>query len=209
MSLLLGIALLLAAPPEPSYLVERLVRVDGQTRRVTLFRDGNGVVVVRDAAGGEDLRHTEVGGLILGQIEQVVREVYPELAKFTSMGEGQGEGAVELRLAPPGETPMLLRLQDNVMPSSAMARLTATLNGLEERILAGKPPAEDLSDWEPIDGEQAEMGDGRIITVLETIGTAGGGVVVRIRFGDSPTSEFVELVDLRHRAVRRLPQEAR
>lgn len=209
MTVLLGIALMLAAPPEPSYLVERIVSVGTETRRVTLFRDGVGVVVRRDAGGSEDLRHVEVGGLVLGQMEQVVREVYPGMVQFVAMSQGTGAGSVELRLAPHGQAPLVLRLAVEAAPSAATARLIAHLDALEERILSGKPPAEDLRAWEPRSGELVELDDGRVVTILDVIGTTDGVWGVRFRVGDSPASEILEMEDMRRRAVRLLPEEGK
>ncbi|MCU0293083.1 MAG: hypothetical protein MUF10_14000 [Thermoanaerobaculaceae bacterium] len=209
MSALLMVALVLAATPEPSYLVERVVRVEGQTRRVTLFRDGTAVLLRRDGAGNEDLRHVQVGSLVYGQIEQVVREVYPEMTEFATMGNGPGTGTVELRLAPPGIATLVFRLAVASSPSAATARLGATLDALEERIIAGKAPPEDLRLWEPRVGERVEMDDGRVVTILDVMGTASGGGVVWIRAGSSMMRESLDVEDLRRRAVRRVTEETK
>lgn len=209
MRALLVIALLLAAPPEPSYLVERIVEVGGETRRVSLFRDGTGVLIHRDAAGHEDLRHVQVGSLVYGQIELVVREVYPKMTEFANMGEGPGGGTAELRLAPPGMPPLVFRLAVAASPSAATARLGATLDALEERIRSGKAPPDDLRHWEPLVGERVEMDDGRVVTILDVMGTASGGGVVWIRAGSSMMRESLDVEDLRRRAVRRVTEETK
>lgn len=209
MSVLLAIALALATPPEPTYLVERIVLIGSETQRVTLFRDGTGVLVRRDGAGHEDLRHVQVGELVYGQIEQVVRDVYPEMTKFATMGEGPGGGSVELRLAPPELVPLVFRLAVAASPSAATARLGATLDALEERILTGKAPPEDLRLWEPRSGERVELDDGRVVTILDVMATASGGGVVWFRGDSNLMNESLDVEDLRRRAVRRVIEEKR
>ena len=209
MSALLALVLMLAVPPEPSYLVERIAQVGGKTQRVTLFRDGTGVLVRRDGAGAEDLRHVQVGSLVYGQIEQVVREVYPKMTEFTTMGDGPGGGTVELRLAPPGMAPRLFRFAVAASPSAATAQLVATLDALEERLLTGKAPPEDLRQWEPRVGEQVELDDGRVVTILDIMGTARGGGVVWFQAGSTMMRESLDVEDLRRKAVRRVVEETK
>lgn len=196
-------------PPEPSYLVERIVRMGAETRRVALFRDGTGVVHLVPASGDEVLKVGPVGELIQGQVEQVVREVYPAIAEFASMGREKDGAQVELRLAPSGLSPLIVRIPFTASPSVSTARLVATLDELEARILANKPPAEDLRYWEPQAGEVVELDDGSQVTVVDVFNTAGGGQTVQVRQGSSPLSAFLDLVDLRRRAVRRVPGESR
>jgi hypothetical protein len=209
MMLVAGFLMLLASPPEPSYTVERVVRVSGEVRRVTLFRDGVGVVLIRTASGEERLHHTPVGELVSRQVEQVVREVYPEMLRFSAMGDGPRGGEVELRLAPPGLEPYVIRLSLQAAPSAAAARLAATLDALEERVLKDLAPAEDLREWEPKTGERVELDDRTIHTVVDVFDTAAGGRTVRLRQGNSPASVFMDLGELRRRAVRRVPEGSR
>ena len=209
MTLLLALVLAAAPTPEPSYVVERVVTVGGELRRVTLFRDGTGVVKRRSATGEETLRHTPVGELVQAQIEQVVREVYPEIAEFSSMGRGPEGGSAELRLAPPGLAPLTVRISLTAVLSASAARLGATLDALEERVLAGKPPAEDLRTWEPALGERVELDDGTVLTVVTVIDTPAGGQTVQVRQGSSPITVFLDVADLRLRAVRRIREEPR
>lgn len=209
MTLLLALVLAAAPTPEPSYVVERVVTVGGEMRRVTLFRDGTGVVKRRSATGEETLRHTPVGELVQAQIEQVVREVYPEIAEFSSMGHGPEGGSAELRLAPTGLAPLTVRISLTAVLSVSAARLGATLDALEERVLAGKPPAEDLRAWEPALGERVELDDGTVLTVVTVLDTPAGGQTVQVRQGSSPITMFLDVADLRRRAVRRIREEPR
>lgn len=209
MTLLLALVLAAAPTPEPSYVVERVVTVGGELRRVTLFRDGTGVVKRRSATGEETLSHKPVGELALAQIEQLVREVYPGLAEFAAMGQGPEGGSIELRLAPPGLAPLTVRISLTAVPSASAARLGATLDGLEERVLTGKAPLEDLRAWEPQAGESAELDDGTVVTVVTVLDTSAGGQTVQVRQGSSPVSTFLDLADLRRRAVRRIREEPR
>lgn len=205
MTVALVCLMLLAAPSEPSYVVERIVRIGGEVRRVTLFRDGVGVVHTRAADGEQTLHHAPVGELVSRQVEQVVREVYPEMQRFVAMGQGPRGGEVELRLAPPGLEPRIVRLSLQTAPSAATARLSATLDALEERILKDLAPAEDLQEWEPRIGERIELDDRTILTVLDVFDSAAGGQTVRLRQGNAPVSLFMDLNELRRRAVRRVP----
>ena len=97
-----------------------------------------------------------------------------------------GAGSVELRLAPPGQAPLVFRLRRRCGTFGCHGPPHATLDALEERILSGKPPAEDLRLWEPRSGERVELEDGRVVDILDVMGTARGGLAVRFRVGDSP-----------------------
>lgn len=209
MTLLLALVLAAAPAPEPSYLVERVVSMGAEQRRVTLFRDGTGVVKRTPASGEASLSVKPIGELVHAQIEQVVREVYPEIAEFAAMGQGPEGGSIELRLAPPGLAPLTIRISLTAAPSASAARLAATLDALEERILTGKPPLEDLRAWEPAIGEHVELDDGTVVTIVTVLDTPAGGQTVQVRQGSSPLSTFLDLADLRRRAVRRIREEPR
>lgn len=201
---------LLAAPtpaPEPSFLVERVVTIGQELRRVTLFRDGTAVVKRRSTAGEETLNYRPVGELVLAEMERAVREIYPEIAKFASMGEGPETGTVEFRLAPPGMPLLSVSISVAAAPSAAAARLGAILDGLEERVLAGKPPLEDLRGWMPAVAERVELDDGTVLTIVSVYESAAGGLTVQVRQGSSPLTSFFDLAELRRRAVRRVPPE--
>lgn len=207
MTWLLGLLLAAAPAPEPTYLVERVVTVAGELRRVTLFRDGTAVVKRRSAAGEETVDHKPVGEPVLAQMEETVRKVYPEIARFAAMGEGPQGGSIELRLAPPGMAVLTVTISVTAAQSAAAARLGAALDGLEERVLTGKPPLEDLRGWEPQRGERVELDDGTVLTVVSVFANASGGLTVQVRQGASPLTSFFDFAELRRRAVRRVPAE--
>jgi len=207
MTLLLALVLATVPAPEPSYLVERVVAIGGEQRRVTLFRDGTVVVKRTPVSGEASLFVKPVGDLALAQIEQVVREVYAEIGEFSSVGQGLEGGSIELRLAPPGLVPLTVRISTTAVPSVSAARLAAVLDGLEERVLTGKPPAEDLRGWEPRIGERIELDDGSVVTIVAVLDTPAGEQTVQVRQGSSPLSTFLSLAELRRRAVRRIGQE--
>ncbi|HPC84314.1 MAG TPA: hypothetical protein P5234_13335 [Thermoanaerobaculaceae bacterium] len=209
MTLLLAVMLATTPVPEPSHVVERVVTRGAEVQRVTLFRDGTAVVKQSAASGEERLSHGPVGEQLAAQIEQVVREAYPEIARFASMGQGPEAGTVEMRLAPPGLPPLVVRYSVAAAPSVAASRLAAVLDALEERVLAGKAPLEDLSAWEPQPGERVELDDGMVLTIAAVFVNATGGFTVQVRQGNSPVSSFFELEELRRRAVRRISEASR
>ena len=136
---------------------------------------------------------------------QVVEESGRELRRSPWQGQAPGEASVELRLAPPGDQALTLRVPVAAVPTLALARLIQALDGLELRLATEPDAREDLSSWMPVAGERVLLDDGTIATV-EEIHEQGGEPVVHVRFDAGPLTGFLALGDLRQRAVRRVPQ---
>jgi len=204
--MILLLAVLLAvepAAPPPSYVVERVVSAGGQTRRLSLFRDGAAVLSTGPEHGEKRVLRQTLGAVEQGVIAQVVAECYPDVARFATVGEAPGAGTVELRLAPPGRPAL-----DVVVPLTAartlgVARLVQALDNLEARLARETRAREDLSAWEPAVGERAELEDGRVVEVVELL-DADDKRLVLVRVGDGPSTVFMPEAELRRVAVRRI-----
>ncbi len=190
-----------AAPP--SYLVERVVTVNGASTRVSVFRNGV-AVLARAAAGGEpSVVRQPLTEVELRVLTQVVEECYPELARFAGMGQSPVAGTVDLRLAPPDRDPLALRYPVTAAPGVAASRLAQALDALESRLAKATGTREDLRAWEPKVGERVELEDGRTVEIVDVM-DANGSLVVRAQIGAGPASMFVGVEELRRIAVRRV-----
>lgn len=192
-----------AAPAEPTYIVERVVTVAGEVRRTSVFR--NGVAVVVREKPGEDKRvlRQPLTEVELQVLTQIVDESYPDLARFGSAGQSPVEGRVELRLAPPGREPLVVRFPLTGVPATGAARIGQSLDGLELRMTSPGGIREDLRDWKPAVGQWLELEDGRTGQVVEVLPN-GSGFLVRVQIGTGPASIFVSDEELRRIAVRRI-----
>ncbi|HUK12681.1 MAG TPA: hypothetical protein VLW17_05205 [Thermoanaerobaculaceae bacterium] len=192
-----------ASSPPPSYVVERLVTVGDQTRRLSVFRDGAAVLSSGPEHGERRVVRQTLGAVEQGVIAQVVAECYADVARFPTVGEAPGAGTVELRLAPAGKPAL-----DVVVPLTAartlgVARLVQALDNLEARLARETRSREDLSAWEPAVGERVELEDGRVVEVVELL-DADDKRLVLVRIGDSPSTIFMPEDELRRVAVRRI-----
>lgn len=192
-----------AAAASPSYLVERVVTLGGTSTRLSVFR--NGVAVLARSAPGEtgSLVRQPLSEVEVQVLTQVVEECYPELVRFGELGKGPGEGTVELRLAPQGKEPLLIRFALTAAPTLATSRLTQALDGVAARLERTNVSREDLHDWEPKVGERVELEDGRVVEVLEVL-VGGNGIMVHAQVGEGPVSIFLSAEDLRRLALRRV-----
>ncbi len=200
------LALAVSAAPDPTYVVERVVNLNGSVTRVSVFRNGVAVLARRSAGQAENVIRQPLSKVELQVIEQVVEESYRELERFDSAGaDTPGPGKVELRVAPAGRTPLRLRYSVATAPSLALARLTQALDGLEARLVQTRVTREDLSGWEPAPGDRVELEDGRVVEVL-SVTPAPDRIVVHVQVGEGPASFFVTDEELRRLAVRRVPR---
>lgn len=203
MSVLLGLLFALADGPPPTYLVERVVHVNGEVRRVSVFRDGS-FALAWSRPGQEKtvLRRTLLPSE-LDVMVQVVGESYSEVSKQVGLAEGAGSALVELRVAPPGREPVVVRYPLESALNLVASRLCKALDELEAVLLSGKPVREDLRRWQPQVGEWVELEDGRLVSIIESL-EAGAGLIYRLQIGDGPASVYMPAEELRRLAVRRV-----
>jgi hypothetical protein len=200
---LLALLLALAGGPPPTYLAERVVFAGGETRRVSLFRDGT--VVLAWSRPGKDklVRTRRLLPSELDVLRQVVSESYAQLGAQAGVSQGVGSAQVELRVAPVGCDPLIVRYPLASATMLATVRLGRALDELETVLMSGGPVREDLRGWEPQVGDCVELEDGRIVSIVEIVG-ASSGSIYRLRVGESPASVYVPEEELRRRAVRRV-----
>lgn len=203
MTAALLLVLAAAANPEPTYVVERVVTVDGAVTRVSLFRNGMAVLARSNAGREQPVVRQPLTPIEVRVLTQVVEECYPELARSAGLGGAPGDATIELRLAPRDRAPLAIRLPLNGVPTVAAARLGKALDGLEARLTRTNVSREDLSDWEPAVGDRVQLEDGRIVEVLDVVAT-GDTVTVHVRVGDGPGSLFLSDIELRRLALRRV-----
>lgn len=192
-----------AATPEPSYIVERVVTVDGETRRISIFRNGV-AAVAREKAGQEKLLlRQQLTEVELQVLTQIVEESYPDLARLGSPGQSPVAGTVELRLAPTGREPLVMRFPPSGVQALGAARIGQALDGLEGRMTRPGGIREDLRGWQPTVGDWLELEDGRTVEVIEVLQN-GPDLLVRAQIGNGPASIFISDEELRRIAVRRV-----
>jgi hypothetical protein len=194
-----------AAAEPPSYVVERVVTIGETSTRISVFR--NGVAVLARSRQGEEpsVVRQQLTDIELKVLVQVVEECYPELVRFGDLGKGPGEGAAELRVAPEGKDPVVIRFALTAAPSVASSRLTRALDGVETRLERTNVSREDLREWIPAVGERVELEDGRTVEVLEVL-EGQTGPLVHAQVGDGPVSIFLSADELRRLALRRVPR---
>jgi len=202
-ALLLVLAGAAAAPP--TYLVERVVTLGGGSTRVSVFRNGVAVLSRSGGSGQPSVVRQQLADVELSVLAQVVEECYPELVRFGDLGGGPGEGQAEVRLAPEGKDPLVIRYSLTSAPSVASSRLSKALDGIEARLAGTNVDREDLRAWMPAVGERVELEDGRIVEVLEVL-PVETGALIRAQVGDGPASIFVSADELRRLALRRVPK---
>jgi hypothetical protein len=110
---------------------------------------------------------------------------------------------VELRLAPPGREPLVVRFPLTGVPATGAARIGQSLDGLELRMTSPGGIREDLRGWQPAVGQWLDLEDGRTGQVIEVL-LNGSGFLVRVQIGTGPASIFVSDEELRRIAVRRI-----
>jgi len=191
------------ATPAPTYLVERVVTINGAVRRVSVFRDGTTVLAYRMPGAEPIVVNVRLEPVELRVVAQVVDESYAELARRERVPDALGEGSIELRLAPLDRVPLTIRLPMTAAPSFGAARLEQALDQLEARLASGRPERENLSLWMPQIGERVELEDGRIVEVTELY-DSGDGLLARLRVGEGPVAMFMRVDELRRAAVRRV-----
>jgi len=194
-----------AAPPEPTYLIERVVTMSGVVRRTSVFRDGVAVFSTEGTGGGKRVVRQPLTEVELAAFAQIADESYSDLARLDTLGQAPGEGRVELRIAPVGKAPLIVRYAVTGVPVLAVARIGQALDGLETDMAQLRASREDLRGWIPRVGDRVELEDGRIAQVLEVL-PDGKRLLVRAQIGGGPASIFVSDEELRRLALRRIRQ---
>ena len=201
-ALALGLAAA-AAGYQPTYIVERVVKVGDEYRRTSVFRNGMAVVLREKGGKRTHFARQELTDVEVRVITQVVNEAYADLQRSPGPDTGTGLGTVELRLAPPGKEALTVRLPLGSVEVLGAARIGQALDGLEAEMERFGGEREDLRGWVPQVGERVELEDGRIVRVLEVL-YGQKAIVIRLQIGDGPTSVFMTQEDLRRNAVRRI-----
>lgn len=194
-----------AGRPVPTYLVERVIEAGGQARRVSVFRDGQAVLVRRIHGGDPDIRRVELTDDEMRVITQVVEECYADLVRNLPPAAPVGQAQVDYRLAPPKGEPLFFSVPLAGAGTTASVRLGLAIDALEERLSSERLDVEDLSGWEPTVGDRLELMDGSHV-IVKRVFRRGQSVVVQVDVLRSPLSVFWDLDELRRVAVRRLPE---
>ena len=192
-----------AAPAAPTYLVERVIVAGGQTRRVSVFRDGMAVLVRRSPGSDPKVSRRRLDDTTLSVVRQVVDEASDELAAAGGLDGPPGQDSVEIRVAPPGRPAARVRMPLGGVTGPDVQRLGIALDDVETVLAELPPDAEDLSRWVPEPGEHVQLLDGSVV-VVEALHDDGEKIVVRVSTGDGAATTFYELEELRRRAVRRV-----
>ncbi len=190
-----------AVAPAPSYLVERLVSIGGEVQRVSVFCDGTAVLVMRSADAEPKLLEANLNAVERRVIEQAVADCVVELERLGTTSDVEGPDWIELRLAPPGRAPLVVRTPVNAIRSLQASRLMGMLDNLQQELKAGRRTREDLSAWVPEMGQRVEIEDGRILEVADWVDVTSDAPVLLHVVG-APVSEYWALAELRRRAVR-------
>lgn len=199
------LALVLAQPAPPTYVVERVVTRPGESRRISVFRDGLAVVVIRAPEREPHLVRVALDPAEFEVVRRVAEESHRGLRDSSGEFGAPGAASVELRLAPPGHAPLTLRMPLASVPSHGAARIMQALDNLENRLLNDVPGRENLSAWQPVVGERVLMDDGNVAEVVEMLASTGGPLV-RLRLGQGPAAIYLNLDELRRRAVKRVEE---
>jgi hypothetical protein len=199
----LVLALAMTGAPEPTYVVERVVRMGDDVRRTSVFRNGVAVVVEEKSGKRTRFARQALTDVELRVVIQVADETYPELQRFAGGVEGPGLGTVELRVAPPGREPLSVRYPVGSVVVLGAARIGQALDGLEAEMSRFRGEREDLREWVPHVGDRVELEDGRVVGVLEAL-AGEKGTVLRLQIGDGPASIFMTDEELHRVAIRRV-----
>jgi hypothetical protein len=199
------LALAAAAPPDPTYLIERVVTIPGAVRRTSVFRNGVAVFVVQNPGEAKRVLRQPLTEVELSVLVQVVEDGYADLARVDGGGQAPVEGSVEMRLAPVGRPPLTLHYPVSAVLPFAAARISQALDGLEANLVRLGGTREDLREWVPKVGDRVVLEDGRTVLVLEAM-PAGDRLVLRLQIGDGPASVFMNDDELRNKALRRVDQ---
>ncbi len=201
-ALALTVGLALGGAP-PTYLVERVVTIGQQTRRVSVFRDGTAVVAIRDGLREPTVIRQRLHGIEMQVLLQVLGECYDDLARVRPPGYAPGGGWAEWRLAPPEREPLIVRVPQAGTPMAVVVRLAQALDGIENRLMTEPGGREDLSQWLPKAGERVLLVDGRTVEV-RSVSDSSVGVLIGVQVVDNPISQVFTLEELRRQAVRRV-----
>jgi len=206
----LAVALLQAATPPPaglrapSVLVERIVTMPSQTRRLTLFDNRMVVLSVREGERRMTfIRHTLTDEEWIGYLMALTAEaahLEGETSSLTPWSAGP-VGTITVHLGGGGRRVLVYSPMD--VQRLDRGRLIAALDDLEALLERTSPSEEALRGWEPRRGDRVEMFEGGI-AVVERV--RGDGVLI-LDFEGSPLIEVL-IPDNRELRIRRvLPRE--
>jgi hypothetical protein len=194
---------LAAAAPAPTYVVERVTTVGESTRRVSVFRDGTAVLAVREGLGEPVVIRHALAPIELQVVIQVVEECYEELRALRPPSYAPGGAWIELRLAPAGREPAIVRLPVAGTPHSEVVRIAQALDGIENRLKDYPGEREDLSQWMPQRGERVRLVDGRVVDVT-SVTDSNIGPLIAVRVVDNPVGQVLTLDEIRKLAAARV-----
>lgn len=200
-----GYAELASGQVEPSYLVERVIEAGGVTRRLSVFRDGQVVLVRREGAQDPDVRRLALSSPELRVMRQLVEEVHADIRRGLPPPLVVGQARVEYRVAPPGQPPLTVVQSLAGVGSAGTVRLGKAVDALETRLAEARLDQEDLGEWQPGVGDRLELFDGSRVEVVEVLAHREP-VVVRVAVLHTPTLVYWERDELRRQTLRRLPR---
>jgi len=154
--------------PVPGPLVERTLSVRSRQVRISLFE--NRVVVVSVSRDDERILFRQMTldeDEFVAYLAAVQRDAI-ELAKgdrLSSTEATTGIGIITLYVGP--KVPNEIRYSSIAVLDLVTARLVATLDDLEQRVLWGEPSAAELKGWEPKRGDRVELRNGVRAEVIE------------------------------------------
>jgi hypothetical protein len=190
---------------EPSYLVERVIDAGGVTRRLSVFRDGQVVLVRRQGAEDPDVRRMALSSPELRVMLQLVEEVHADIRRGRPPATAVGQARLEYRLAPPGQEPVTVVQSLAGVGSAGTVRLGRAVDALETRLAEARLDQEDTGDWQPKVGDRVELYDGSRVEVVEVLAHREPAVV-RVAVLGTPTLVYWERDELRRQTLRRLPR---
>jgi hypothetical protein len=155
-----------SAVPDP--LVERTVSIDTRQLRISLF--DNRVVVVSARRDGEQTLFRQMTleeDEFVGYLAALQRDAI-ELAerdRRTISEATAGVGVITFWIGP--KVPNAISYSSVAVLDLVTARLVATLDDLEGRVIWGDPSAADLEGWVPKRGDRVELRTGTLANVVE------------------------------------------
>jgi hypothetical protein len=158
---------------------------------------------VRDGLGEPTVVRHELAQIELQVVIQVVEECYDELRALRPPSYAPGGAWIELRMAPAGREPVVVRLPVAGTPHSEVVRIAQALDGVEIRLKDYPGDREDLSQWVPQKGERVRLVDGRVVDVTSVFDSSAGPLV-GIRVVDSPIGQVLTLEEIRRLAAARV-----
>ncbi len=156
------------AQQAPSPIVERTLEVTGRKVRMTLFDNRVAVVSVHQGSVRVLLRQQlldqdEYAGY-LAALQRDADELAEARRHHGARGNG-GNGLILLYLGP--DAPVQVRYSSVTVLDLVTARLAATLDDVESRVIWGPERIPELASWRPKRGDRVELHNGTGATVRE------------------------------------------